>query len=423
MSALLTLLLQMAVVVATARLLGWLFRRLHQPPVVGEMAAGILLGPSLLGWVAPGVFAHVFPTASLGALNMLSQVGLLLFMFLVGLDFDPALLRGRGHTALITSWTSIVLPFALGAALALPLYPRVAPAGVRFTGFTLFMGAAMSVTAFPVLARILTERRLTHTRVGAMALACAAVDDVSAWTILAFVVGIARSAALDRPLWLTIAGTLAYAALVAFGVRPLLRATLEVYYERRGRLTQNLLGAALVLMTASAWTTEWLGVHALFGAFAAGAAMPKNRRLIEEMSGKLRDLTMVFLLPLFFAFTGLRTHIGLVSGVELWLWTAVILLAAVAGKLGGSALAARATGLSWREATSIGLLMNTRGLMELVILSVGLDLGVISPTLFTMLVLMALITTAMTTPLLEWVYPARLRRDGAEPVEVRASAA
>jgi Kef-type K+ transport system membrane component KefB len=409
MSSLLTLLLQLAVVIATARMVGWLFRRLGQPQVIGEMVAGIMLGPSLLGWAAPGISALLFPAESLPYLSMLSQIGLLLFMFLVGLEFDPALMRGRGHTAVITSWVSIVLPFALGAGLAVPLYPRVSEPSVPFTGFALFMGAAMSVTAFPVLARILIERGLTQTRLGAVALACAAVDDVTAWTILAFVVGIVRSAALEQPLWMTMAGTVAFAALVAFGVRPALRATIGARYRERRNLGHTLIGAALVLMLLSAWTTEWLGVHALFGAFAIGVAMPKEPGLSEELAAALRDITLVFLLPLFFAFTGLNTRIGLVSGAEMWLWTAAILVVAVAGKLGGSTLAARATGLPWREAGALGALMNTRGLMELVILSVGLDLGVLSPTLFTMMVIMALVTTAMTTPLVEWIYPERMR--------------
>ena len=405
MSSLLTLLLQIAVIVASARLMGWLFRRLHQPQVVGEMAAGILLGPSLLGWVAPGAAALLFPHASLVYLGMLSQVGLLLFMFLVGLEFDPELLRGRGTTAVVTSWISIVAPFALGAALAFPLYPRVSDPGVPFIGFALFMGAAMSVTAFPVLARILAERGLTRTPVGALALACAAVDDVTAWTILAVVVGIVRSAALERPLWMTIAGTALYAAVLVALVRPALSATLGVRYRATGTLTPAMLGAALLLLVGSAWTTSWLGIHALFGAFAMGAAMPKDPALMRALSSKLERFTLLLLLPLFFAFTGLNTRIGLVRGGEMWLYAGLILLAAVAGKLGGSMLAARATGLGWREAGALGVLMNTRGLMELVILSVGLELGVISPALFTMMVLMALITTAMTTPLLAWVYP------------------
>jgi Kef-type K+ transport system membrane component KefB len=408
MSSLLTLLLQIAVVIVAARAVGWLFRRLGQPQVVGEMAAGILLGPSLLGWAVPGAYALLFPPGSMASLGLLSQVGILLFMFLVGLEFDPQLLRGHGRTAVVTSHASIVVPFLLGAGLALLLYPRLSDASVSFTGFTLFMGSAMSVTAFPVLARILIERRLTNTRLGTITLACAAVADVSAWTILAVVVGIVRSG--ERPLGLTLAGIALFAAVMAFGVKRGL-GWIEAHYQRYGRVTQNMVGAALIVALLSAWTTEWLGIHALFGAFAAGAVMPKLRGFVRELTTKLEDVTVVFLLPLFFAFTGLRTSVGLVEGADSWFYGALILLAAVAGKLGGSFFAARATGLPAREALALGVLMNTRGLMELVILTIGLDLGVISPALFTLLVLMAFITTAMTTPLLEWVYPDRVMRE------------
>jgi Kef-type K+ transport system membrane component KefB len=423
MPSLPTLLLQIAVIIAAARLVGWSCARLGQPRVVGEIAAGILLGPSLLGWAAPELSVLLFPPQGLRALQLLSQAGLLLFMFQVGLEFDPALLRGRGRTALATSWASIALPFLFGAALAVPAYARLSEPGVSFTGFALFMGAAMSVTAFPVLARILTERGLMRTRLGAIALACAAVDDVSAWTILAVVVGIVRSAALQRPLWLTLVGFGAYAAVMLAAVRPLLARSIGARVRSRGAVARVDLLIMLVLLSVSAWTTAWLGVHALFGAFAIGAVMPKERDLTADLTKRLGALTLVVLLPLFFAYTGLRTRIGLVSGGEMWLWAGAILVTAVAGKLGGSLLAARATGLAWREATALGVLMNTRGLMELVILSVGLELGVVSPTLFTMMILMALITTAMTTPLLRWVYPDRLRAQDGEPVELPVSAA
>jgi len=409
MNLLLTLLLQIAVILAVARAVGWIFRRFHQPQVVGEMAAGILLGPSLFGWVAPDLSAALFPPESLEYLNVLSQVGLLFFMFLVGLEFDPRMLRGRGRAAIVISHVSIVVPFGLGAALALFLYPRLSAETVPFTGFALFMGAAMSVTAFPVLARILTERNLLRTRLGALTIACAAVDDVTAWTILAFVIAIVRSTAAETPLWITLSGTLLYMGVLIFGVRRALL-WLESFYHNRGRLTQDMVAGILLLLLVSSWTTEWLGIHALFGAFALGAVMPKDPGFVHDLVAKLEDVTVIFLLPLFFAFTGLRTSIGLVSGAEMWLYAGLILFVAVLGKFGGSALAARATGLPWREAGALGILMNTRGLMELVILSIGLELGVISPTLFTMMVFMALFTTFMTTPILEWLYPARLIR-------------
>ena len=409
MSPLLLLILQVAVILATARVVGLLFRRIGQPQVVGEMVAGIVLGPSLLGWAAPAVFATLFPPDSLGALNALSQIGLLAFMFLVGLEFDPARLRGRGDAAVLTSHASIIAPFLLGSVLALLLYPRLSDASVPFAGFALFAGAAMSVTAFPVLARILTERNLIRTRLGAVAIACAAVDDVTAWSILAVVVVVVRASAAQVPLWVTVGGALLYVVLMITVVRRLLR-LLEAYYLSRGRMTQDLVAGTVLLLLASAWMTERLGIHALFGAFALGVVMPKHPRFTRDLTERLEDVTVVLLLPLFFAFTGLRTSIGLLQGPQAWLLFGLVLLAATAGKFGGSAIASRAAGLSWREAGAVGVLMNTRGLMELVIITIGLELGVISPELFAMMVLMALVTTFMTTPLLELLYPERLRR-------------
>ena len=421
MPNLLLLLVQIGVVLVAARLVGLLFRYFKQPQVVGEMVAGILLGPSLLGWAAPEISAQLFPAASLGFLNSLSQVGLLIFMFLVGVELDPRLLRGKSHTALVTSHASIVAPFFLGALLSLFLYPRLSHDGVTFTGFALFMGAAMSVTAFPVLARILGERGLLKTRVGTVAIACAAVDDVTAWCILAGVVAVVRSGSGATSLWLTVGGSAAFVAVMVVGIRPVL-ASVEGAFHRRGKLTQDLLGLILLLGLASAWVTEYVGIHALFGAFLAGAIMPKGERFVHALTEKLEDVTVVLLLPLFFAFTGLRTAFGLVQGAEMWGYAALIILVAVAGKWGGSTLAARFSGMTWREAGAVGVLMNTRGLMELVILNIGLDIGVISPALFAMMVLMALVTTFMTAPLLEWIYPTRLiGQNPARPAEAPAA--
>jgi Kef-type K+ transport system membrane component KefB len=407
------LILQVAVVVAASRLAGALFRLIGQPQVMGEMVAGILLGPSLFGWLAPGTSASLFPPDSLGGLFAISQLGLLVFMFLVGVELNPRLLRGKGLTAVVTSHASIVIPFTMGVTLALYLYPRLSDQGVGFTGFALFMGAAMSVTAFPVLARILSERDLMRTRVGAVAIACAAVDDVTAWCILAAVVAVVRSGA-GQPLWITIGGSVAFVLAMVFLVRPALR-LLQRAFDRDGEVTQSMLAVILVVALAAAWTTERIGIHALFGAFMAGAVLPKDDRLVHAITEKLHDFTVVLLLPLFFAFTGLRTSIGLVEGVEMWGYAALILLVAVSGKWGGSTLAARATGMGWREAGAVGLLMNTRGLMELVILNVGLDIGVISPALFAMMVMMALATTFMTSPLLQWIYPRGALADSDEP--------
>ena len=403
------LVLQIAVILVAARLVGFLFQKIHQPQVMGEMVAGILLGPSLLGWLVPGVSAALFPPASLSYLNALSQVGLVVFMFVVGLALNPSDLHGYGHAAVLTSHVSIVAPFCLGGLTALYLYPRLSDDGVTFTGFALFMGAAMSITAFPVLARILTERGLLRSRMGTMAIACAAVDDVTGWCILAYIVVLVRVTHAARPAWGTIAGSLAYVLIMVFVVRRILPA-FEREFRKRDRLSDNLVAVIVVLVLVSALATEWLGIHLLFGAFLMGAIMPKTQEFTHYLLHKFESVTVVLLLPLFFAFTGLRTRIGVGGGRAIWLYSAIVIVVAITGKLGGSMFAARLAGMPWREAASLGILMNTRGLMELVILNIGLDIGVISPAMFSIMVLMALVTTFMTTPLLEWVYPTRLLR-------------
>jgi Kef-type K+ transport system membrane component KefB len=398
------LILQIGTILIVARLVGWLFGKLHQPRVIGEMVAGILLGPSLLGWLAPNISANLFPSASLGHLNSLSQVGLLIFMFLVGLELDLRQLRTLGRAAVMTSQVSIIAPFILGSLFAVYLYPRLSDPGVSFAGFALFMGAAMSVTAFPVLARILTERNMLRTRVGSVAITCAAVDDVTAWCILAGIIVIVRSSSLELPVWLTLSGLAAFVVVMGLVVRPALR-RLEMVYEKRGNLTQDLIALILLVVLASGWITESLGVHALFGAFLAGVVMPRHDKLTEELYQKLEAIVVVLLLPLYFALTGLRSSILLINGPRMWLYCAVIIVLAVVGKLGGSMFSARLNGMTWRESAAVGILMNTRGLVELVILNIGLDLGILSSALFSIMVLMALVTTLMTTPLLSWVYP------------------
>jgi Kef-type K+ transport system membrane component KefB len=402
-----TLLIQIGIVLVVARLVGFLFRKIHQPQVMGEMVAGILLGPSLLGWVAPGAYSALFPSESLGFLSSLSQIGLLLFMFLVGLELDPKMLQGHGRMALVISHVSITVPFFLGVLLAVYIYPRLSDESVSFTHFALFIGTSMSITAFPVLARILSERRMLHSRLGVIAIASAAINDVTGWLILAGVVLLVRAGETALPLWVTLAGVVVYISSMLFPVRRLL-SRLDAIYQRKKVLSQDVLAFLLIFVLASSWLTEWLGIHALFGAFLAGAVLPKQSGFVHALTEKLNDTAVVLLLPLFFAFTGLRTSIGLVSGAEMWFYTALIVLVAIAGKFGGSTYAARVSGMPWREAGALGILMNTRGLMELVLLNIGLDIGVLSPALFTMLVLMALITTFMTAPILEWIYFSRL---------------
>jgi len=402
------LLLQLVVILVAARLTGRAIQYIGQPPVIGEMMAGLALGPSLLGAVSPATLDYLFPPDSLAPLSALSQLGVLLFMFVVGLRLDTALLRSKARTAVATSYASIVAPFAMGAAVAPWLHETLAPPGVALLPFTLFLGAAMSVTAFPVLARILTDRGLLQTRVGSVAIASAAVDDVTAWCILAGVVAVARAgqtgtSLAGRAFVVTILGSAGYVLLMATAGRRML----ATFARKHGaiRLTPQFVSAAVILALASAWVTERLGIHALFGAFLAGAIMPRSTddgrvTMASGVADRVEDVVGAVLLPVFFAITGLRTSITHIAEPGLLGVFALILLIAITGKLGGSSIAARLTGMSWREALAIGALMNTRGLMELVILNVGLDIGVISPTLFAMMVLMALVTTAMTSPLL-----------------------
>jgi Kef-type K+ transport system membrane component KefB len=401
------LVLQLTVILAVCRIVGSLFRRFGQPRVVGEMFAGILLGPSLLGWIAPGISTYLFPPGSLGFLNALAQIGVVVFMFLVGLGINPKELKNHGHAAVLTSHVSITAPFVLAAFLAVYLYPRLSDDSVSFTSFALFMGSAMSVTAFPVLARILIERGLLQSRLGTVAIASAAVDDVTGWCILAYIVVLTRSAHSGTSIWMTIGGVVLFALVMIYGVSRLL-VGMEVSYRKWGGLSENRLAFMLLLVFAAGLCTEWLGLHLLFGAFMMGAIMPKEQKFVQYVLDRFETVTVTLLLPLFFAFTGLRTNIGLLKGGEMWMYCGLIVLVATVGKLGGSTLASWLTGMPLREAAGLGTLMNTRGLMELVILDIGLDIKVISPALFSMMVVMALITTFMATPLLEWFCPNRI---------------
>ncbi|MBV8297485.1 MAG: cation:proton antiporter [Acidimicrobiia bacterium] len=398
------LLLAALVVIVVSRAMGSLFRRFNQPQVVGEIAAGLLLGPSALGAVWPGATSYLFSPNVLPFLNVLAEVGLIFFMFLIGLELDTRLIRGRGHAAALVSHVSIIFPFMLGVGSALILFSELGSASGKFTPFALFLGASMSVTAFPVLARILAERGLSKTRLGAVTLTCAAVDDVTAWCILAIVVTVARASGMSAALR-TIGLSILFIAVMIVVVRPLM-ARLATHHEEHGQLSGTALAIVFGGVLLSAIATDRIGIHAIFGAFLFGAVMPQRSEFIRDLVGMLGDFVAVFLLPLFFAYTGLRTQVGLIGGdATLWLFCAVVLLVAVVGKWGGSTAAARAVGLRWRESLAVGILMNTRGLTELIILNIGLDLGVIPPALFAMLVIMALVTTLMTTPLLALVYP------------------
>ncbi|EAU68588.1 sodium/hydrogen exchanger [Stigmatella aurantiaca DW4/3-1] len=408
------LIVQLIVIIGLSRLIGKVTRWLGQPLVIAEVVAGVMLGPSLLGWLAPDLMHSLFPDSSLPVLKMLSQVGLILFMFLIGLELDPKLLQGRGHSSVAISHSSIIVPFVLGAgASALWLYRALSSPEVPFLSFVLFMGVAMSITAFPVLARILSERGLLQSRVGVISITCAAVDDVTAWCLLAFVVSIVRATSLTEAGFTTLLALL-YIAFMLLVVRPFL-ARLGARVASKDGLTQNVVAGTLVLLLASSWATELIGIHALFGAFLFGAVIPKEGGLADALAERLEDVAVVLLLPIFFAYSGLRTQVGLLNSADAWAMCGLIILLACLGKFGGSAVAARLTGLRWREASAVGVLMNTRGLMELIVLNIGLDLGVISPTLFTMMVVMALVTTFITSPLLNWIYPtAEIARDKVE---------
>jgi len=399
---------QIAIILSVARLLGAALRRLGQPQVVGEMLAGIVLGPSLLGWVSPTAYALLFPIGSVRFVGAVSQLGLMLFMFLVGLELRLEDLRGSGHAAVLTSHASIIAPMVLGSAMALVAYPLAAPPGVSFVPFALFLGAAMSVTAFPVLARLLAERGLRQTRLGALTLAAAAIDDVSAWCILAAVVGLARANTTGMSSLLVLGGAALFVLLMLTVVRPFL-GWLAARPRDDGKLSHDTLAAIAIVMLASAWLTQRIGVHALFGAFVAGVVMPKDAKLTAEVTSRFEDLLFVVLLPLFFAATGIRTSIAQLGDAALWGLFGLVMLVAIAGKIGGSALAARVAGLSWSDAAMLGALMNTRGLMGLVILNVGMEIGVMTPALYAMMVLMAIGTTCMTAPLLRAIDLARTR--------------
>lgn len=398
---LLHLLIALCAVVILGRLLGRLFAAIGQPPVIGEVIGGVLLGPSLLGAIAPEVYHFILPPSVAPFLGIVAQLGVILYMFLVGLDLNPELLRGQVHATVATSHASIVLPFVLGATLALYLYPRVSTSDVPFTSFALFLGVAMSITAFPVLARILSDLRMSRTELGALALTCAAVDDVTAWCLLALIVGVVQATA-ERAV-LVIVLTLAFIGVMFAAVRPFAARLVRRSGDRD--LTREAIALAIAALLVAAVVAEAIGVHAIFGAFLLGAVIPHDSRLARTVTQSLDHIVMVLLLPAFFAFAGMRTEIGLLSASDAWLACGLIILVATVGKVGGALLAGRATGLGWRDAAGLGVLMNTRGLMELIVLNVGLDLGVISPTLFTMMVLMALATTLATTPILRRLVP------------------
>jgi Kef-type K+ transport system membrane component KefB len=392
------LFLQLFVVIVVSYLVGQVFAHIGQPAVVGEMMAGVLLGPSVFGLVAPSAFQFVFATSSLGALRLFSQIGVCLFMFTVGMEMDVTDLRRRAHTAIVVSQASMIVPYFLGMLLALFLYNRLAQPGASFLSFALFMGISMSITAFPVLVRILRDRGMFKTSLGSTATACAAVGDVTAWCVLAFVVAIAQATSLDSAAF-NLGLVVIFVALMLFLIKPRLPDWLGRSALERSDPSKGVLAFVFGVVLASALSTQLIGIHALFGAFLAGIVMPAVGGFREKLVVRVENLSSVLLLPVFFAFTGLRTQIGLLNSGQDWIVCLIIIVLATAGKLGGSALAARLTGMKWRESLQLGALMNTRGLMELIALNIGYDMGILSQRIFTMLVIMALVTTIMTGPL------------------------
>ncbi|MES1181781.1 MAG: cation:proton antiporter [Flavobacterium sp.] len=395
------LLLQIMVIVIVVRIFGFLFNKIGQPVVIGEIVAGIVLGPSILGAFFPGVFNFIFPAASFINLQFLSQVGLMLFMFVIGMELDISLIRKQAQEAVIISHASIVIPYTLGMTLALYLFKQFAPPNISFSSFALFMGIAMSITAFPVLARIIQERNLTRTKLGAMAITCAAADDVTAWCILAALIAIVKAGSSVSTLF-TLGLVISYLLIMLFVIQPLIK-KLGAIYNRNEVVSKPMMAIVFMILLLSAYSTEVIGIHALFGAFLAGVIMPQGLGFRKVVTDKIEDVSLVLLLPLFFVFTGLRTHIGLLNQGHLWITCGWIILVAIAGKFGGSTLAAKVVGQSWKDSLSIGALMNTRGLMELVVLNIGYDLGILSPEVFTMMVIMALVTTFITSPALNFI--------------------
>ncbi len=390
------LLAQIVTIIFAARFFGYLFNKIGQPTVIGEIIAGIVLGPTVIGHYFPEVSLRLFPTDSLNNLQLLSQLGLIFFMFIVGIELDLKVLRNKAKDAVVISGTSILFPFTLGIGLAYFMYESFAPTGIRFSSFSLFIGISMSITAFPVLARIVQERGMHRTKLGALVITCAAADDITAWFLLAAVIAIVKAGSLINTLYI-MSLTLIYLLIMIKVIKPFMQRIGDLHSSREN-LTQPIIAMFFLMLIVSSYATEVIGIHALFGAFVAGVIMPENARFRNIFIEKVEDISLVLLLPLFFVYTGLRTEIGLLNDPYLLKITALVILVAVVGKFIGSALSARFVGTPWKDSLLIGALMNTRGLMQLVVLNIGFELGVLTPEVFAMMVIMALVTTFMTGP-------------------------
>jgi Kef-type K+ transport system membrane component KefB len=400
------LILQLVIIMLVARLMGYLFQLFRQPLVIGEIVAGLVLGPSVLGAIWPNTFSYIFPEQSIFVLELFSQLGLIFFMFIIGMELDAGSFKKSANKAILISAASIIIPFILGVLLALYLYREYKFGNVHFMYFALFMGTTMCITAFPVLARIVQERKLTKTHVGAMAITIAAIGDVVAWCILAVVIAVVNAGGISHSL-MTIGLSVVYVLLMFYVIKPLMFRIGQVYSSREA-MVKPIVALVFLLILVSSLVTEAIGIHALFGAFMAGVVMPDNLNFKRTFTEKIEDIALVILLPLFFVATGLRTEIGLLNNAHMWVTCALITIVAIIGKFGSTFAASRYVGLSWSESLSLGVLMNTKGLMELIVLNIGYELGILSPEVFTMLIIMALITTILTGPglnLVQLIHP------------------
>ena len=395
------LLLQILVILATCRIVGRLFKKIGQPTVIGEIVAGIILGPSVFGYLLPQASAFVFPEESLFYIKILSQFGLILFMYTIGMELDLTVVRKRFNDTVLISHTSTIVPFFLGMLIAYFIYEDYVSSEIPFLSFALFIGISLSITAFPVLARIIQERGMTRSHLGTFSLASAANGDITAWCLLAAVVAFAQAGSMDSAIY-SVFFSLIYACIMLFVVRPILRIIGELYHNKEV-VDKPLIAMMFFILLLSSYITEILGLHALFGAFVAGMIMPENLKFRKIMSEKVEDVSLALFLPLFFVYTGLQTRIDLISGSEMWLLCGVFIIAAIIGKFGGTLVAARVSKENWKNSLYMSAFMNTRGLMELVVLSIGLEMNILPPPIFVMLVIITLVTTFMTTPLVSFI--------------------
>jgi Kef-type K+ transport system membrane component KefB len=395
------LILQIVTILLVARIFGLAFIAIGQPIVIGEIVAGIFLGPSILGAIFPSFSSFLFPIESLQNIHFLSQIGLILFMFVIGLDLDISSIRNKMSDALAISHASIIVPFALGLILAYFIYPQYTPANIPFYAFALFICIIMSITAFPVLARIIQEKGWTKTHLGSIAITSAAANDIIAWCLLAIVIALVKAGGIYSAIG-TISIAILYVGFMILILKPWLSKMRETHPTKE-TMSKGIIASYFLVLLSSAYIAELIGIHALFGAFLAGIIMPSDKHFRKILIEKIEDISVVLLLPLFFVYTGLRTDLGLLNKGNLWVTFGWVILAAIIGKFIGTALSARFFKQTWRDSLLLGALMNTRGLMQLIVLDIGYELGVLTPEIFMIMILMAIVTTFMTGPSLSLI--------------------